>query len=41
MANWLNLGQIYRVNASKYPRNLALMDHLNVPRFASLAAYWG
>jgi acyl-CoA synthetase (AMP-forming)/AMP-acid ligase II len=26
MANWLNLGQIYRVNARKFPRNVAVMD---------------
>ncbi len=26
MANWLNLGQIFPVNASKYPNNIAFMD---------------
>jgi acyl-CoA synthetase (AMP-forming)/AMP-acid ligase II len=26
MANWLNLGQIFPVNAKKYPHNIAFMD---------------
>lgn len=26
MANWINLGQIFPVNAKKYPRNIAFMD---------------
>ena len=26
MANWLNLGQIFPINAKKYPNNIAFMD---------------
>ena len=26
MTNWLNLGQIFPVNAKKYPNNIAFMD---------------